>query len=74
MSFRIRLNEIIEQRHMTMSLLSHLSMVDFKTVKEICRNPQRNTTIETLTRLALALEVTMDDLIEITSDDSSSQE
>lgn len=72
MSYRLRLETVRFEKGLSMSELSRRSGVDFKTVKELCKNPERNTTIDTMSRLALTLGVTLDALVEITSDDMSS--
>ena len=65
MAFRLHMDEVRQQKGLSMSELSRRSGIDFKTVKELCRNPERNTTIETMARLAWALGVTMDALVEV---------
>jgi transcriptional regulator with XRE-family HTH domain len=71
MGFQLRVEEVRQEKGISMSELSRLSGIDFKTVKELCRNPERNTTLETMARLALTLGVTLDDLVKITPDDDS---
>jgi transcriptional regulator with XRE-family HTH domain len=66
--FRLRVDEVRQEKGLSMSELSRRSGIDFKTVKELCRNPERNTTIETMTRLASTLGVTLNDLVVITND------
>ncbi len=72
--FRLRVEEVRQEKSMSMSELSRQSGIDFKTVKELCRNPARNTTIETLTCLALTLGVTLNDLVEIAANDAHSRQ
>ncbi len=69
MHFRLRIEEVRQEKGLSMSELSRRSGIDFKTVKELCKNPERNTTIETIACLALTLGVTLDALVAITPGD-----
>jgi transcriptional regulator with XRE-family HTH domain len=74
MSFRLRIEEVRQAKGLSMSELSRRSGIDFKTVKELCKNAERNTTIETISRLALTLGVSLDALVAIVPDDLSSRQ
>jgi transcriptional regulator with XRE-family HTH domain len=69
MSFHLRIDQVRQDKGFSMSELSRRSGIDFKTVKELCKNAERNTTIETLSHLALTLHASLDDLVTITPDD-----
>jgi DNA-binding Xre family transcriptional regulator len=61
---RLRVKEIAEQKAMSMGKLSRLADVSYKTVKRIYDDPLYSPTIATLGRLAKALGVSTNELIE----------
>ena len=65
---RLRVKEVVQQKRMSQGLLSRKANIDINTVRDILRNSGRNITLETLNRLANALEVDARELIEYTPD------
>jgi transcriptional regulator with XRE-family HTH domain len=62
---RLRVKEIAEQKGLSQARVSRMSDVDITTVRKIYRHPsEANVTLETLTRLAKALGVSIHDIIE----------
>ena len=61
---RLRIKEVAEAKGYNMSTLSRKSNVDFKTIKRVWRNPYYGTELNTLDKIARALEVEIADLIE----------
>lgn len=63
---RLRVKEIAEAKHMTMTRLSKIADVDYKTVRKIFRDPQAEIGLSTLDKLSWALRVEPAALIEYT--------
>lgn len=61
---RLRVREIAEQRGMSMSKLSRISDVNYKTIQQIWRDPYQGINTKTLERIAKALGVATSELIE----------
>ncbi len=61
---RLRVKEIAEQKKISMTRLSRIADVNYKTVHAIFTNPYRDVTYSTLDKLARALGVTIPDLVE----------
>ena len=61
--FRLKVREVWSASGMSMQMLSHRAELDYKTVQRIINNPQRNADIETLARIADALNVDVSTLI-----------
>jgi len=65
---RIRLKEVLQQKGMSMSMLSHKSEVSFSTISRIINDKNYSPTLNTLEPLAKALNVEISDLYEHTPD------
>lgn len=65
---RLRVREVATQKKMSQGRLSRESNIDINTVRDILRNPAKNITLETLNRLAGALQVDARELIEYSPD------
>jgi transcriptional regulator with XRE-family HTH domain len=65
---RIRLKEVLQEKGMSMSMLSHKSEVSFSTISRIINDRNYSPTLNTLEKLAKALNVEISDLYEHTSD------
>ena len=69
---RLRVKEIAQEKGLSQARLSRLSDVDITTVRKIYRQPTTaNVTLETLNRLAKALDVDPRELIDVSSDDEA---
>jgi DNA-binding Xre family transcriptional regulator len=66
---RIRLKEVAKEKHMSMGKLSRESDVAYNTIKRIYDDPKYSPTANTLARLAVALQVSVGDLVEIVSEE-----
>ena len=65
MRTRLKVAEIARSKGFNQSTLSRAANVDFKTVKRIYKDPYRDVNTSTLIKIALALGVCVDDLVEI---------
>lgn len=66
---RLRVKEIAAEKGLSQARLSRLSDVDITTVRKIYRQPTTaNVTLETLSRLAKALDVDPRELIDVIPD------
>ena len=63
---RLRLEEVARQKKVSMTHLSRISDVEYRTVRKIFRNPNAEITLSTLDKLCWALRVTPAELIEYT--------
>lgn len=61
---RLRVKEVLEEKKMSMNKLSQRSEVSYNIVKDICKNPYRIVSTDTINRLADALAVSAIDLLE----------
>jgi DNA-binding Xre family transcriptional regulator len=68
---RLRVREIAEQKGMSMSKLSRISDVNYKTIQQIWRDPYQGINTKTLERIAKALGVATSELIEDVPDDEA---
>ncbi len=68
---RLKVKEIALAKGFNQSTLARAANVDFKTVKRIFQNPSRDVPISTLTAIAKALGVTVNDLIDDALDDGT---
>lgn len=69
MKLRLRVKEIAEQKRMSMGKLERLADLSHPTVRDIFRDPYKEVTTTTLTKLAVALGVSVSDLFEEVADD-----
>jgi DNA-binding Xre family transcriptional regulator len=65
---RLRVKELAEERGISLSRLSRIADVSYKTVQAMWRHPEQGFNSKTLERIARALGVDMGDLFENTSD------
>lgn len=64
--YRLKVKEVAQQKNISQRQLFFLSAVELKTIQKIYREPtSTNITVETLARLAAALEVEIADIIEL---------
>lgn len=63
---RLRIEEIAKEKHLSMTRLSRISDVEYRTVRKIFRDPGAEITLTTLDKLCWALRVTPAELIEYT--------
>jgi DNA-binding Xre family transcriptional regulator len=61
---RLRIREVAEQKGMSMSKLSRIADVNYKTIQHVWRDPYQGINTKTLERIAKALEVSTGELIE----------
>lgn len=61
---RLKVKEIAESKGYNMSSLSRASDVSFGTIKRMWRNPYSGATVDTLSKIAKALQVEIAELIE----------
>ena len=66
MAVRLRVKEVAESKGYNISSLSRASDVSFGTIKRMWRKPDSGATIDTLSKIAKALQVEISDLIENT--------
>jgi DNA-binding Xre family transcriptional regulator len=65
MKVRLKVKEIALERGFNQSTLSRVANVDFKTIQRLFRDPYRDVTISTIVKIAWALNVSLNDLIEV---------
>lgn len=61
---RLRVKEILQERHISMGKLSRLSDLSLSTINRVCNDPTYGPTLNTLERIAKALGVHVQDLFE----------
>lgn len=62
---RLRLKELLEEKHVSRGKLSRMSDVSLMTINRMCNNPTTySPTLDTLQKIAKALNVTVSDLYE----------
>jgi DNA-binding Xre family transcriptional regulator len=71
MRARLRVKEVAEQKHMSMTKLHTQSEVAYGTIRKIFKNPYQEVTVTTLSRLAEVLGVETRDLIEDVEDENT---
>ncbi len=59
---RLKVREIAEQKHISMTRLSRIADVNYKTVQAIFHDPYRDVAYSTLLKLSRALGVGIDDI------------
>jgi DNA-binding Xre family transcriptional regulator len=68
---RIRLKEVAKEKGMTITALTHKTFLAYSTIQAIYRDPYQSITLDTLKKLADALEVSVHDLIEEVPDETT---
>jgi DNA-binding Xre family transcriptional regulator len=66
---RLKVKEIAEQKNVSMTRLSRIADINYKTVQAIFNDPYRDVAYSTLVKLAKALEVSINDLAEEEADE-----
>ena len=69
MKLRLRVREIAQQKGISMGKLERLADLSHPTIRDIFRNPYKEVTTTTLTKLATALDVSVSDLFEEIADE-----
>ena len=70
MRTRLKVKEIAEAKGITMTKLSRISDVNYKTIHAIFNNPERDVEYRTLLKLSKALSVSIPDLVEELPDET----
>ena len=65
---RLRLKEVLQEKHMSQSKLSRLADVSISTIQDLYHNRQRDPAISTLERIARVLQVEISELYEVLPD------
>jgi DNA-binding Xre family transcriptional regulator len=65
---RLKVKEIAENKKISMTRLSRIADVNYKTVQALFTDPYRDVAYSTLWKLAKALEVEVGDLVEVEPD------
>lgn len=61
---RLRVRELAEERKISMTRLSRISDVNYKTIQALFNDPYRDVAYSTLDKIAKALKVAVSDLVE----------
>jgi len=69
MMIRLKVKEIAEQRKISMTRLSRIADVNYKTIRAVFYDPYRDVAYSTLLKLAKALGVRVEDLVEVEPDE-----
>ena len=67
--FTLKVREIAESKNINPSKLSRMADVHYNTLLAIWRNPQHDTNLSTLVKIARALNVQVSELYEVTPDE-----
>ena len=65
MKVRLKVKEIALERGFNQSTLSRAANVDFKTIQRLFRDPYRDVSLSTIVKIAWALNISLNDLIEV---------
>lgn len=65
---RLRIRDIAEEKEVSMSRLSRIADINYKTIQHIWRDPYREVSTRTLEKIAKALGVSSSELIEDVAD------
>lgn len=65
---RLRVKELLEQKGISQGKLSRMSDISISTISRVCTDPSYSPTLNTLERIAKALNVPISDLYEETPD------
>ncbi len=69
MKIRLKVKEIAEEKGFNQSSLSRKANVDFKTIQRLFRDPYRDISISTLVKIAKALKIDINGLLEVISEE-----
>lgn len=67
---RLKVKEVAEEKKMSMAKLARRADIDFKTVQCVFHDPYRDISLSTLDKIAIALGVPPNDLIEAVDNNS----
>lgn len=67
---RLKIRAIAESKGVSMSRLSRLADVHYKTIQQVWRNPTKGINTKTLEKIAKALDVSTSELIEDIPDEN----
>jgi len=70
---RLKIKEVAEQKGLSMAKLARRADMDFKTVQRIFHDPYRDISLSTLDRLAAALGIPANELIETVPNSDNNQ-
>jgi len=68
MEIRLKVKEIATDKGFNQSSLSRAANVDFKTVKRIFQDPSRDISLSTIVKIAWALNVSLNELIDVSGE------
>ncbi|MBE3559656.1 MAG: helix-turn-helix transcriptional regulator [Ktedonobacteraceae bacterium] len=71
---RLKVKEVAERKKISMTRLSRIADVNYKTIRALFSDPYRDVAYSTLDKIARALKVTIDDLVERLPDPESPDE
>lgn len=74
MKFRLKVKEVAQAKHYSMSKLSRRADLDKASVKRLYDDPTYNPSLLTMLRVAKALHVRLGDLVEVLPDDEEDTE
>ncbi|MFL5626445.1 MAG: helix-turn-helix domain-containing protein [Ktedonobacteraceae bacterium] len=66
---RLRVKEVAQSKNVGMTKLSRMTELNYKTIYAVWHNPQHDVSLNTLDKIAKALEVPVTDLIEDVPED-----
>ncbi|HTK11863.1 MAG TPA: helix-turn-helix transcriptional regulator [Ktedonobacteraceae bacterium] len=66
---RLRLKEVLEEKHVAQAKLSRMTDVSINTIQSIYHNPYHDVALSTLERLAKGLKVDVTELFEVVPDE-----
>jgi DNA-binding Xre family transcriptional regulator len=61
---RLRIKEVLEQKKISQSKLSHMAYLSLNTIQELIHDPYRDVKLSTLDKIARALDVPICELYE----------
>ncbi len=67
---RLKVKEIAEQKKISMTRLSRIADVNYKTIRAMCDDPYRDVAYSTLVKVAGALKVRVEDLAIVEPEES----
>ena len=65
---RLKLNEVLKERGISMGRLARLSDVSFSTIRRICNDPSYSPSLNVLERISRALNVNISELYDTVPD------
>ncbi len=68
--YKLRVKEVAESKHIGIAKLSRIADVSIVSIRRMWRNPDYKPGLDTLEKVAKALQVKIDDLLEYVPDDN----